>query len=187
MKAANQLCNRAKALTEVIGVEVIPLIARLLFGLTLLTFFWNSALTKLGDGLTGFWIPSAGAYAQIFPLKFESVSYDASAMNFFDWGVVFLGTYAEFLLPALIVIGLLTRLSALGMIVFITVMSVVDVTGHGVELGSLLDGNPSDLIPDQRLFWIFPLLVIVFQGAGRISLDHFCLSRIKERKTVRQS
>ena len=182
MKAANQPCSRVEALTEVISVELIPLIARLLFGFTLLTFFWKSALTKLGDGLTGSWIPSAGAYAQIFPFKFESVGYDTSAMNLFDWTVVFLGTYAEFMLPALIVIGLMTRLSALGMIIFIIVMSIVDLTGHGVQLGSLLDGNPSDLIPDQRLFWIFPLLVILFQGAGRFSLDHLCLSRKKKKE-----
>jgi putative oxidoreductase len=184
MEATNQLCNRVQGLTEVIGVELIPLIARLLFGFTLLTFFWKSALTKLGDGLTGFWVPSAGAYGQIFPFKFESVGYDTSAMNFFDWSVVFLVTYAEFVLPALIVIGFMTRLSALGMIIFITSMSIVDLMGHGVQVGSLLDGNPSDLIPDQRLFWIFPLLVILFQGAGRISLDH-CRISIKNKDEKR--
>ena len=65
----------------------------------------------------------------------------------------------------------MTRLAALGMAGFIIVMSLVDVTGHGVALGSLLDGNPSGLIPDQRLFWIFPLMVIVFFGAGPLSID----------------
>ena len=65
----------------------------------------------------------------------------------------------------------MTRLAALGMVGFIIVMSLVDVTGHGVALGSLLDGNPSALIPDQRLFWIFPLMVIVFFGAGPLSID----------------
>ena len=182
MKTANQFLTRVVPLIETISIELIPVLARLLFGVTLLAFFWKSALTKLGDGLTGFWSPSAGAYAQIFPLKFESVSYDTSAMSFFDWSVVFLGTYAEFVLPVLIVIGLLTRLSAVGMIIFIIVMSVVDVTGHGVEIGSLLDGSPSSLIPDQRLFWIFPLVVVLLQGPGRFSLDHLCLENKRRRK-----
>ena len=182
MKTANQFSTRVAPLIETISIELIPVLARLLFGVTLLAFFWKSALTKLGDGLTGFWSPSAGAYAQIFPLKFESVSYDTSAMSFFDWSVVFLGTYAEFVLPVLIVIGLLTRLSAVGMIIFIIVMSVVDVTGHGVEIGSLLDGSPSSLIPDQRLFWIFPLVVVLLQGPGRFSLDHLCLENKRRRK-----
>lgn len=182
MKMANRFLTRVVILIETISVELIPVLARLLFGVTLFAFFWKSALTKLGDGLTGFWSPSAGAYAQIFPLKFESVSYDTSAMSFFDWSVVFMGTYAEFVLPLLIVIGLLTRLSAVGMIIFIIVMSFVDVTGHGVELGSLLDGNPSSLIPDQRLFWIFPLIVVLFQGPGRFSLDHLCLANQKKEE-----
>ncbi|MHC8598617.1 DoxX family protein [Arenicellales bacterium IMCC55707] len=183
MKMANRFLTRVVILIETISVELIPVLARLLFGVTLFAFFWKSALTKLGDGLTGFWSPSAGAYAQIFPLKFESVSYDTSAMSFFDWSVVFMGTYAEFVLPLLIVIGLLTRLSAVGMIIFIIVMSFVDVTGHGVELGSLLDGNPSSLIPDQRLFWIFPLIVVLFQGPGRFSLDHLCLANQEKEET----
>ena len=182
MKMTNRFLARVVILKETISVELIPVLARLLFGVTLLAFFWKSALTKLGDGLTGFWSPSAGAYAQIFPLKFESVTYDTSAMSFFDWSVVFLGTYAEFVLPVLIVIGLLTRLSAVGMIIFIIVMSVVDVTGHGVEIGSLLDGSPSSLIPDQRLFWIFPLVVVLLQGPGRFSLDHLCLENKRRRK-----
>ncbi len=71
----------------------------------------------------------------------------------------------------------MTRLAALGMIIFIVIMSVVDVTGHGVTLGSLLDSNPSSLIPDQRLYWGLPLLVLMLVGAGRLSLDALCRGR----------
>lgn len=153
------------------GLQLIPLLARALFAFTLLAFFWKSALTKLGDGIAGFWTPSAGAYGQMLPLQFEAVGYDPSAMSMLNWAIVMLGTYAEFILPACIVIGFMARLAALGMVGFIIVMSLVDVTGHGVALGSLLDGDPSGLIPDQRLFWIFPLMVIVFFGAGPLSID----------------
>ena len=62
------------------------------------------------------------------------------------------GTYGEFILPLLIILGLATRLAVVGMIGFIIVMSIVDVTGHGVSVGGLLDGNPGSIIPDQRLY-----------------------------------
>ncbi len=160
-----------------LNTEILAVLSRVIFGFTLLAFFWRSALTKLGEGATGFISPSAGAFAQIFPMKFESVGYDPSAMSFFDSLIVLAGIYAEFLLPLLIVVGFMTRLAALGMIIFIVIMSVVDVTGHGVALGSLLDSNPSSLIPDQRLYWGLPLLVLMLVGAGRISLDALCRRR----------
>lgn len=48
-----------------ISSEALPIIARLIFGITLVAFFWRSGLTKLGDGLAGFVIPSAGALAGV--------------------------------------------------------------------------------------------------------------------------
>ena len=91
------------------------------------------------------------------------------------------GSYGELILPCLIIVGLATRAAALGMLAFILVMSLVDVTGHGVPLGGLLDGDPSSIVPDQRLFWSMPLLVLVFMGGGRLSLDHVLFARIKLR------
>ena len=161
-----------------ISGEALSLLARLVFIFTLLAFFWKSALTKIGQGIGGLFNPSAGAYAQILPLKFESVGYDTSAMGVLDWLVVMAGTYGEFILPLLIVIGFATRFAAIGMIGFIVVMSIVDVTGHGVAAGSLFDGDPSSIIPDQRLLWIFPLLILFFKGPGTFSVDRVvCLSR----------
>ncbi len=43
----------------------------------------------------------------------EAVGYDVSQLGIFHWLVVTAGTLAEFILPLLIVIGLLTRLAAL--------------------------------------------------------------------------
>ncbi|MCG8622054.1 MAG: DoxX family protein [Proteobacteria bacterium] len=149
----------------------LPVIARLLFLVTLLDFFIKSALTKFGDGALGFLTPSAGAFAQIFPKRAEAVLYNTSEIGIFEWVIIMLGTYGELILPILIVVGLATRLASLAMIGFILVMSIVDVAGHGVALGALLDGNPGSIVPDQRLFWCMPLLVLVFMGAGRLSLD----------------
>jgi putative oxidoreductase len=159
------------------------LLARLAFGSVLLVYFFNSALTKVGSGFPGFLIPGSGAYAQILPSVAESVSYDTSQIGFFPYGlIVYAGTYAEFLLPLLVVLGLFTRLSALGMIGFIVVMSYVDITFHGLDAKSI--GLPFDrvqdaIIADQRLLWLFPLVYLVLRGPGLLSLDGV-LARINQ-------
>ena len=158
-------------------------LARFLFAAILLFYFWVSGLTKIGDGLFGVLQPSVGAYAQIFPKAMESVSYDVSQLTFWHWLVVTSGTLAEFILPLLIVLGLLTRLSALGMIGFVVVQSLTDLYGHGgwedpKTLGAWFDRFPDSLILDQRAFWIFVLLVLVIKGAGPLSLDRALSRRI---------
>ena len=77
---------------------------------------------------------------------------------------------AEFILPLLIVAGLLTRLSALGMIGFVVVQTIVDIAFHGAEAGAWFDRQAIDLV-DQRFLWVFPLVLLVAFGAGRASLD----------------
>lgn len=154
----------------------LPVLARLVFAATLLSYFWASAMTKLGDGMLGFLRPSSGAYAQIFPRKFEAVGYDASQLSVLDWAVAVAGTWAEFLLPLLIVLGLLTRLAALGMIGFVTVQSLTDLYGHGgiaheKTLGAWFDRLPDGVILDQRAFWVFLLVYLVVKGGGLLSLD----------------
>ncbi|MDQ2089244.1 DoxX family protein [Marimonas arenosa] len=155
---------------------LLPTLARLLFAALFLVYFWNSALTKLGDGFLGLFSPSLGAYAQIFPRAMEAAGYDSSQLGLFHWAVVLAGTWAEFLLPALVVLGLLTRLAALGMIGFVLVQTLTDLYGHGViaeakSLGAWFDGDPGSLILDQRSLWIFLLLVLVIKGGGALSLD----------------
>ncbi|WP_300038022.1 DoxX family protein [uncultured Roseobacter sp.] len=151
-------------------------LARLIFAATLLFYFWVSGMTKLGEGFAGLFSPSVGAYAQIFPKAMEAVTYDVTQLSGFHWAVVVAGTWAEFILPALIVIGLLTRLSALGMIGFVVVQSLTDLLGHGglahkETLGAWFDRFPDGVILDQRAFWVFVLLVLVIKGAGPLSLD----------------
>jgi putative oxidoreductase len=87
--------------------------------------------------------------------------------------IVLAGTWAEFILPALIVVGLLTRLAALGMIGFIAVQSLTDIYGHGQGgvLGAWFDRFPDAVIMDQRALWVLLLLVLVVKGAGPLSFD----------------
>ncbi|WP_417687123.1 DoxX family protein [Roseibium sp.] len=162
------------------------LAARAVFASTLLVYFINSALTKMGNGLFGFLSPSDGAYAQILPTLMEQVGYDTSQIGFFPYGlIVLLGTWGEIILPILVVIGLFTRVASLGMIIFVIVMSYVDITGHFVEaetIGALFDGNPTSLILDQRLLWIFVLLVPMLKGPGAVSVDRVLSTHYSRRE-----
>lgn len=153
---------------------VMPFLARLLFLAVLAPFFWASGLTKLGDGITGFFNLSVGAYAQVLPKAMEAVGYDASQLSALQKAIVLAGTWGEFILPALVILGLFTRAASLGMIAFIIVMSVVDVTGHGADaatIGMWFDRIPDAKILDQRALWIFMMLYLVYRGAGALSLD----------------
>lgn len=158
-------------LENLLGPWLLPTLARFTFAATLLIYFWNSARLKIGEGLFGFFDISR-AYGQIFPKAFEAAGYDDAAMSGFQWLVSLAGTWAEFILPLLIVIGLLTRIAALGMIGFIAMQSLTDIYGHGVEkYGAWFDRLPDGVIMDQRLFWLTVLLILVVRGAGPFSLD----------------
>ena len=150
---------------------VVGLSARLVFAATLIVYYLGSAATKLGDGLFGLFPPSAGAFAQILPPIAEHYSYDVAAIPFFPWHIVVMaGTVAEFVLPILIVLGLLTRLAALGMTGFIIVQTIVDIAFHGAAAGMLFNNQPGELL-DTRLLWLFVLAVLIAKGAGTLSLD----------------
>ena len=154
---------------------LLPTLARFVFAAVLMIYFWKSAMTKLGDGIFGFLFPSDGAYVQILPKAVEAVTYDSSQLGLFHWAVAVAGMWAEFLLPLLLLIGLFSRLAALGMIGFVIVQSLTDVVGHGQNdpktLGAWFDADPYSLIMDQRLFWITIFVIIVVKGAGPLSVD----------------
>ncbi|MHA6268163.1 DoxX family protein [Aliiroseovarius sp. CAU 1755] len=176
MRALANLYNPLADLAERLAPATLPTLARFTFAATLLGYFWASALTKTGDGLLGVFQPSLGAYAQIFPKAMEAASYDVGQLGMFHWAVVVAGTLAEFALPLLITIGLLTRLTALGMIGFVIVQSLTDLFGHGgiaqpETLGAWFDRIPDSVILDQRLFWMVVLVTLVLKGAGPISVD----------------
>ena len=159
------------------------LFARFAFAGVLLVYFWNAAVTKLGSGLFGIVQLSPGAYMQIVPGAMEAVGYSPSALSLHHHLIVYAGTYAEFVLPALVVLGLFTRLAALGMIVFVAVQSYVDIAFHGADertIGALFDRFPDAAIVDQRTLWLVPLVYLVVKGAGAISLDHVLARRFKD-------
>lgn len=160
---------------------LLGLLARFVFAAVLFMYFFNSALTKIGDGLSGILTITDNAYFQILPKVVEQYGFDVSQVPFFPYHlIVMLGTYGEFLLPILIVVGLFTRIAALGMIIFVVVQSYVDIAFHGVDektIGAWFDRFSDATILDQRAVWIFLLLYLVIRGAGKISLDHVLFAR----------
>lgn len=173
--------QRMSAKLDAAGDAAIPHLARFAFAAVLLVYFWNSGMTKLGDGILGIFNPSLGAYAQIFPKAMEAAGYDVSQLGLFHWAVVVAGTIAEFVLPLLIIVGFMTRLSALGMIGFVIMQSLTDLYGHnGFEngvLGAWFDRLSDGVILDQRAFWVLCLLILVFKGAGALSFDRLLFKK----------
>jgi putative oxidoreductase len=117
-----------------------------------------------------------GAYYQILPKVAEAAQFDPQMISAVWYPLVLLGSWAEMILPLLILLGLFTRGAALGMIGFIIVQSLTDIFGHGADaatIGGWFDRASDALILDQRLLWVFLLLVLVVQGGGRYALDHW--------------
>lgn len=173
-------CLRVADALNNLAPAIIPTLSRLVFAGVLLVYFWNSARTKIGDGILGLFRPSDGAYIQIFPKAVEAAGYDTSQLGFYHWIVVTAGTWAEILLPLLILIGLMTRLAALGMIGFVIVQSLTDIVGHGVggdDLGRWFDVASGALIMDQRSLWVLPMVALVLMGAGPLSVDRWLTRR----------
>lgn len=105
--------------------------------------FWQSGRTKV-DGLTireSTWFLFEHEYAlPVIPPAWAAV----------------LATVAEHVLPALLVLGLLTRLSALGLLAMTAVIQVFVYPGAWVTHG----------------LWAAALLALAAHGPGRLSLDH---------------
>lgn len=117
-----------------------------------------------------------GAYYQILPKVAEAAQFHPQMISAVWYPLVLLGSWAEMILPLLILLGLFTRGAALGMIGFIIVQSLTDIFGHGADaatIGGWFDRASDALILDQRLLWVFLLLVLVVQGGGRYALDHW--------------
>jgi len=153
------------------GEWFLPTLARFAFAAVLLKYFWGSAMTKLGSGIGGLFNLDPNGYVQIFPKKMEMLGYDPAGLSIIHKLIAFLGTWSEFILPAMILVGLLTRLAAFGMFGFVIVQTLVDVTAHGAKLGVWFNNTSGDLIADQRLLWFVLFATLVIKGAGPLSLD----------------
>jgi len=90
---------------------------------------------------------------------------------------------AEAVLPVLLVLGLATRIAAVGMIGLIAMTAMIDIFARDAPpevIGALFDASPYDPISDLRLLWITVLAVPAVLGGGGLSLDPF-LRRLLHR------
>ncbi len=168
-------CAIFGTITRITEGWFIGLAARLVFLAVLFSYYMNSFSTKVGKGFGGFFQIQDGAYFQIVPAAMEASGYEIENVSLLAHLMVFFGTYMELILPILIVVGLLTRASALGMIGFIGVQTLVDIKFHGVDqktIGAWFDRFPDAVIWDQRSLWVFLLIVLVIEGGGYLSLDN---------------
>lgn len=157
---------------------VLASLARFAFAAVLAVYYWASALTKI-DGFS----ISVNGYAQIFPKAMEAANYNVGEMTVFHTLVVAAGTLAEFILPALLIVGFATRPAALGMISFVVVQTLTDLFGHGAlgqpeTLGAWFDRVPDSLIMDHRLLWVTLLMIPLLHGGGPLSIDRLLSRRI---------
>lgn len=76
----------------------------------------------------------------------------------------YLATGAELVLPALLLIGLLSRFSAFGLFILnaVAVMAYADISIAGIK---------------DHVFWGFMLAYLVFHSAGKLSLDAFIVKK----------
>ena len=176
----NLYCSVIGLITRLTDGWFLSLAARLVFLSVFFFYYLNSFFTKVGEGFTGFFQIQDGAYYQIVPAAMEAAEYDKANVSLLADLMVFFGTYMEIILPILVVVGLLTRLSALGMIGFIAVQTFVDIQFHGADektIGAMFDRFPDAAISDQRILWVFVMVVLVIKGGGYLSLDRLFIKR----------
>jgi putative oxidoreductase len=122
--------------------------------------FFSSGLTKIDDWDKTVFLFSAEYHV---PLLSPPVA-------------AFLGTFGELFFPVLLVLGLATRFAALGLSV-VNVMAVV-------SYWHVLSQNDAGLL--GHIFWGVLLLVTLFHGPGKISLDHWLWRRLRPGEAARQ-
>ncbi len=114
--------------------------------------FWKSGLTKIASWDTTLALFENEYVVPLLPPELAAV----------------LGTGAELILPVLLVFGLGARFAALALFVFniIAVISYPDLSEAGRT---------------EHFYWGFLLLVTLFHGPGKLSLDHLISRKFSAR------
>ena len=145
------LAALAENVTDRITALLSPL-ALLALRLPVAVVFWRSGRTKV-EGWNIFSITDTQAYLfeYEFGMPFPELTAQVTAL-------------AEHVLPALLVLGLFTRLGALGMLIMTMVIQLF-------------------VFPDAwlnaHMFWATILFAVVVLGPGKISLDHVIGRRLR--------
>ena len=114
--------------------------------------FWRSGRTKVEEGT---WLTLSDNAKTLFQEEYASVPLPSELAAWLALG-------AEHLFPVLLVIGLLTRISALALFIMTMVIQIF-------------------VFPDAwwqvHIIWVALAMALMVRGAGRLSLDHFLVSR----------
>ena len=137
-RAQHAIC-RLNALGGLIPQDLVALAARVFPAVV----FWQSARTKV----EGFSIKDSTYFLFEHVYALPVIPPATAAV---------LATVAEHVLPVLLILGLMARVSALGLLVMTAVIQIFVFPDAWVTHG----------------LWAVALLVVVVQGPGRLSLDH---------------
>jgi putative oxidoreductase len=143
----NTWLEKGRALAERIPYSLVAFVARF----AVASVFWRSGQTKV-EGF--FQIKDNTFFLFREEYKVPLIPPDAAA---------YLSTIAEHVFPVLLLVGLASRLSALGLMG----MTLV------IQIFVYPDGWP------DHILWIALLLLIIARGPGAISLDHLVWGRIQ--------
>ena len=155
MEAATPSLRGLAALAEQVGARITELlgpVALLALRLPVAVVFWRSGRTKV-EGWNPFAVTDTQAYLfeYEFGMPFPELTAQVTAL-------------AEHVLPVLLVLGLFTRLGALGMLIMTMVIQIF-------------------VFPDAwlnaHMFWATILFAVVVLGPGKISLDHMIGRRLR--------
>ena len=141
---ARDLLESGRSLAERIPQSLVTLVSRI----AIADIFWRSGQTKV----SGFSIREETFYLFREEYKVPLLPPDLAA---------YLSTIGEHVFPILLVLGLATRLSALGLFAMTLVIQLFVVPG----------GWP------EHLLWFALLGAIIARGPGAISLDHLIWTR----------
>lgn len=142
LEIINQICCK-------IPDDIIALVARMAIGLV----FWRSAQTKIdGDKILG----QKWQFFNVSDSTFTLFEYEYELPLIPSDIAAYLATYSEFLLGLAIMLGILTRLSAFGLLS----MTLV------IQLFVYPQAWPT------HIMWLVPLLYLIKHGGGKLSIDN---------------
>ncbi len=135
--------NRAVAMLSAPWIDAVML---LLVRISLAGIFWRSGRTKVDEGS---WLSVSDTATFLFEEEYKGVPLPPEF-------AAYMATYAEHLFPALLVIGLFTRLSALALL---GMTMVIQIFVYPEAWWSV------------HMIWVALALVLIVRGGGSLSLD----------------
>lgn len=141
-----RLLNHYDRAVEWAGCRIAESLTLLLTRIVLAGVFWRSGRSKIGDGT---WFSISDTTYYLFREEYRGVPLPG------DLAAV-MATVSEHLFPVLLVIGLLTRLSALALLAMTMMIQIFVYPDAWWQVHAL---------------WVVMALALITRGAGAISLD----------------